>query len=394
MTIDSKDLRVGLVVSDDLDYGLDLANALGDSFNALSLYLSKPLLFDYLGVPRGEATSEQLIELLHQKHLIPEHTQIYLFQFPRMRDPRSFKVVNQLRMELENGNLDVVHILMGPGELWISFLSALIRKLPVVSTMIIPQPNVGERMPKIVSWMIAKVLTIGSDLIIVNGADQVEVVKRLYSVPSRKVLYVALIPRISAAKWADNERLEEPQTILFPGKAQRRKGLEYFIKAQPFVTEILPSARFLIAAHGEELSRCREFIADESKFEIQDGFLSSSELAEYFQRASLVALPYLSASTSAMLTTAYVFGKPVVVTNVGALPEYVVEGETGFLVPPEDPKGLANAIIAILGDGSKCQRMGKNANSWVQNELKKIVQETRNAYLQAYKEFHHLGAIN
>ncbi len=75
-------------------------------------------------------------------------------------------------------------------------------------------------------------------------------------------------------------------------------------------------------------------IEDESKFEIHEGYVSGERMAALFQRASLVVLPYLSASTSGVLMTAYSFGKPVVATKVGCLPEYVEDNITGLLVDP------------------------------------------------------------
>ncbi len=380
-------MKLGLVVSDDLDYGLDLANALGDAGDTLILYLSHANLAWYLGESPSASSSELLLDSLYRKRLVPQNVTVRLFHFPRMRDPRSILAVTRLKRMIEADSLDVAHILMGPGELWIAVLACLIRSIPVVSTMIIPQPNLGEQLPVFVLWTFAKLLALGSDLIIVNGAEQVEIVRRMYSVPSYKVAYVPLIPRISAAKWAETNRVEEPRTVLFPGKAQPRKGLEYLIRAQPFVNREVPDARFLIVAHGEDLPRCRELVVDESRFEFQEGFLTSAKLAEYFQKASLVALPYLSASTSGMLTTAYVFGKPVVATKVGALPEYVQEGETGFLVPPADPERLAEALARILGDDVLRHRMKANAEKWVEREKNRVTDQTRDAYRQARAAF-------
>jgi glycosyltransferase involved in cell wall biosynthesis len=236
-------------------------------------------------------------------------------------------------------------------------------------------------------WTIAKLLTLGSDLVIVNGANQVDVVHRLYALDSKKIAYIPLCPRAVAAKWADQVYPEEPGTVLFPGKAQRRKGLEYLVKAQPFITNRVPHAKIVLAAHGDDLDRCRAMITDQSKFEIHDGFLSAADLASYFQKSSLVALPYLTASTSGLLTTAYVFGKPVVSTNVGALPEYVKEGVTGFLVPPANADLLGEAIVRLLLDDQLRKQMGENAKDWVNKEKRTIAIETIKAYERARMNF-------
>jgi glycosyltransferase involved in cell wall biosynthesis len=124
-------------------------------------------------------------------------------------------------------------------------------------------------------------------------------------------------------------------------------------------------------------------IRDNGRFEIYEGFVPGDVMADFFQRASLVALPYLSASTSGILMTAYVFGKPVVATSVGCLPEYVEDGVTGLLVPPADVEQLADAIARLLLDDSLRHRMGENAARWVQEEQKKVAVCSLRAYEEA-----------
>ncbi len=380
-----KKLRVSLVVSDDLDYGLDLADALDKAGMDVTLRLSQRHLAAYMGQPAS--SPDLLLAALYEKGLLPRGVSTHLFHFPRIRDPRSLPVALKLRDDIYRDQPDVVHILMGPGELWIAILACLIRKLPVVSTMIIPQPNLGEQLPIRVLWWIAKLLALGSDMVLVNGADQVEIVRRLYSVSEKKVKYVPLIPRAVAAKWANGRASEQAGSVLFTGKAQPRKGLEYLVRAQPFISERVPNARIILAAHGEELDRCRALITDESKFEIHAGFLTSAEMAGYFQKASLIALPYLTASTSGLLTTAYVFGKPVIATRVGALPEYVQEGQTGLLVPPADAQSLAEAIVRLLTDDALREQMSRNAREWVRREQEKVIAMTVQAYEAARSTF-------
>ncbi len=223
-----KKMRVSLVVSDDLDYGLDLADALDHAGAEVTLRLSQRHLAAYLGQPAS--SPDLLLAALYEKGLLPRGVSARLFRFPRIRDPRSLAVALRLRDEIARDQPDVIHILMGPGEFWIAILACLIRKLPVVSTMIIPQPNLGEQLPTRVLWTIAKLLTLGSDMVLVNGADQVEVVRKLYSVPARRAAYVPLIPRAVAAKWANGSVSEEAGSVLFTGKAQPRKGLEYLMR--------------------------------------------------------------------------------------------------------------------------------------------------------------------
>jgi glycosyltransferase involved in cell wall biosynthesis len=54
----------------------------------------------------------------------------------------------------------------------------------------------------------------------------------------------------------------------------------------------------------------------------------------------------------------------VIVTRTGALPEYVVDGETGWVIPPGDPQALADCLAAALGDPARLARMGAAGRAW------------------------------
>ena len=144
----------------------------------------------------------------------------------------------------------------------------------------------------------------------------------------------------------------------------------------------MPHARFLIASHGSDLDRCLGMIEEPDRFEIHRGFVPGDQMPAFYQRASLVALPYISAGPSGVLLDAYGFGKPVVASEVGGLPEYVQDGTTGILVPPADERELAAGIIHLLSDDGLRYKMGANARRWIA-ELKQSVAAQ---WLAVYKQ--------
>ena len=103
---------------------------------------------------------------------------------------------------------------------------------------------------------------------------------------------------------------------------------------------------------------------------MRSGLVSDEEAAELFGRCGVVLLPYRDASQSALVGHAYYFRKPVIVTRTGALPEYVVEGKTGWLVPPKDPQALADALEEALSDPVRLARMGEAGREWYDRERK------------------------
>ena len=78
------------------------------------------------------------------------------------------------------------------------------------------------------------------------------------------------------------------------------------------------------------------------------GTSRTGKWALYFSASDLVVLPYASATQSGIVQIAYGFGKPVVVTSVGGLPEVVDDGRTGFVVPPKNAGALAESVVRFF----------------------------------------------
>lgn len=100
-----------------------------------------------------------------------------------------------------------------------------------------------------------------------------------------------------------------------------------------------------------------------------EGFVPDETVEDYFLAADLVVLPYVSATQSGIVQIAYHYDRPVVTTNVGGLPEVVIDGETGFLVPPGDPGALAAAITRFFRENKATEFAGavareKRKYSW------------------------------
>ena len=374
-------MHIGLVSRGDLDYALDLANELRDAGSTVTLYLSRAHVQMSLNLP------DLLVEGLYERGLLYRDCRVRLIRLPRMRNPRSLFVLRDLSRSIEDDGVDVAHILLGPDEFWFAVLASLLRRTPTVLTMIVPKPNIGQRFPFAFIWGVQKLAAISSDVVIVNGADQVQLVERLYRVSATKIYHVPLSIRPSAwiHKQRDERAFEETSTILFFGRADSHKGLEYLVEAQPFITNRLPTARIIISAHGPELTRCRALIHDESKFEILDGFVSEDEMANLFERSTVVVAPYLTASTSGVIIRAHSHETPVVATRVGSIPEYIEDGITGLLVEPRNARQLADALVSILANRPLRARMKQNIRQMLKGRRKRIAKQTLDAYIAALK---------
>ncbi len=164
------------------------------------------------------------------------------------------------------------------------------------------------------------------------------------------------------------------RALLFFGNIRPYKGLENLIRAFALLAPSDPRYRLLIAGSphfGDE-----QYLAD-IKTAIQESgfasriisrfkFIPDEETEIYCKAADLMVLPYNDISWSGVLILGYTFGLPAVVTDVGALREEILAGETGFVCPPRDPNALAADIERCFAGGAagNCQQRRRAIEDW------------------------------
>ncbi|MEE9224889.1 MAG: glycosyltransferase [Bacteroidota bacterium] len=142
--------------------------------------------------------------------------------------------------------------------------------------------------------------------------------------------------------------LTEERIMLYFGYVRAYKGLHTLLDAMPMVLRQL-KVRLLVV--GEFYEDERPYREKTRRLELENvvttvsNYVPNEKVRVYFSAADVVVLPYVSATQSGIVQIAYNFNKPVIATRVGGLPEAVRDGETGFLVPPNNPQALADAIV-------------------------------------------------
>lgn len=141
----------------------------------------------------------------------------------------------------------------------------------------------------------------------------------------------------------------DEKVLLFLGFVREYKGLKHLIKAMPEVKRRLGNVRLIVAgAFGSDRVSYRRMIDDNGAndcIEVVDRYIADNEVEKYFAACDIAVLPYESATQSGIVQIAFGFGKPVIVTNVGGLPDVVADGQTGYIVERGDPGQLADAIV-------------------------------------------------
>jgi len=164
----------------------------------------------------------------------------------------------------------------------------------------------------------------------------------------------------------------EGPVLLFFGFVRAYKGLHVLLDAMPEVLGLMKATLLVAGEFYEDKSsyiKKTEDLGIAGSVVILDRYIPNEAVAGYFSAADLLVLPYRSATQSGITQIAYVFDLPVVATNVGGLPEVVKDGETGYLVPPDDPHALAEAIVRYFRETDReemkeCIQAEKRRFSW------------------------------
>lgn len=162
------------------------------------------------------------------------------------------------------------------------------------------------------------------------------------------------IQNISKIEAREKLGLKDEKVLLFFGFVREYKGLKYLIEAMPIIVRTLEDIKLLIVgdfANVGEKEEYQKLIQENnvaSNISIYDGYVPDKEVEKYFGACDLVVLPYISATQSGIVQIAYGFEKPVVVTNVGGLPDVVEDGKTGYVVEACNKTELATAIIRFF----------------------------------------------
>lgn len=164
------------------------------------------------------------------------------------------------------------------------------------------------------------------------------------------------------------------RVVLFVGRMIRDMGLHTLLDAIPRVLSAINHVKFMIVgAKGELFPLALRLSTKYEKevFPVPD--VPLEELPLYYAASTIVVVPTQGdrACSSLAAIEAMATGKPVIAARVGGIPEVVVDGETGVLIPPEELSALSEAILHLLEDEPLMERMGMSGRHRVESKFDK-----------------------
>lgn len=192
---------------------------------------------------------------------------------------------------------------------------------------------------------------------------------RVHGMPAWKtdVVYPGLVmerdapPPCNAAGLlrAELELDEAHPVLLHLGRLVAGKGQEHLLRMLPLVLDHLPNAVLLLVGDGPRRPELEQWIASDERLAAHVRLLGwRSDVDELLALADLLLLPSDSEAAPLPLMEAMRAGKAVVATAVGGIPEIVSDGVSGRVVARADPEAMARAVLEILGEEGRAERMG------------------------------------
>ncbi len=175
--------------------------------------------------------------------------------------------------------------------------------------------------------------------------------------------------------------------LLFVGRLVPQKGIPYLLDAMPLVLKEHPGARLVLAGRGslhDSLKRkaARMGLGGSVIF---SGYMEEEALKDAYGACDLFVLPSTVEPFGIVVVEAMASGRPVVCTDSGGVREVVADGVNGFLVPPRDPRALADSICQLLSDADLRERMGREGRRIAREKFgwKAISLKTKRLYEEA-----------
>lgn len=182
---------------------------------------------------------------------------------------------------------------------------------------------------------------------------------------------------------ADKKLFTEKKYIFFWGYIAKYKGIEYLLEAMVKVHEEHPDIDLILIGRGK-------MYFDYSKYEkleyikFINRFATVEELSTLLKNCLFVVCPYVDATQSGVIQTAFSADVPVIATNVGSFSKSIENGVTGIIVPPCNVNSLTDAICDLLQNEDKLLSLKENIkNNWHEKMSWKPIAYN---YIEAYED--------
>jgi glycosyltransferase involved in cell wall biosynthesis len=309
----------------------------------------------------------------------------YKFYHRVMKSKYDLRAFYKLKKIVLDNNIDLIYLLNEPLTLFWGFVMGKICKIPIISVIhntVVMRESIKLYVFRILLPHIDKVVAVANmqkkHLVEKEKlpGDNVSVIHNGVDVEKFNL-------QIDKGKKIQSLGLDKSKKIVgIIARLFYLKGIDIFLRAAKVILEKDDRIQFIIVGDGPEMSKLtRQAIDLGIKKDVH--FLGSrNDISEIL---AIIDVAVLSSRTEALpmvVLECMASAKSIVATNVGSIPELITDGETGFLVDPENPQALADKITILLNDQNLAQKMGKRAKIIVNERfrLDQTVKKTKDLF--------------
>ncbi len=277
-------------------------------------------------------------------------------------------VALRLRSLLKRLRPDILHTYLIHGNV----LGRIVGRLVGVPTIIGSELTIGQAGP--VGRLATKLTNPLTDAVEVNSETGGRAIAADLGVPSEKI--EVILPGLDLQAFGGSDRrsairseigvLASDQLVLYVGRLQPVKGVEYGIRAFAKALSMNSNLHLALAGEGEQRAELVNLVT-ELNIQEKVSFLGARrDLPDVLSAADSVLMPSLTEGFPRVAIEAMAAAKPVIATRVGGVPEAVVHNETGILVESRDVDAMTNAIIETSRDTERQAAFGRKARARVE----------------------------
>lgn len=204
-----------------------------------------------------------------------------------------------------------------------------------------------------------------------------ELAKELWNLDSNKIDW---IPNAIDINSFNGNNHNDNLNVVFIGRLETWKGVHIFIKVASIILEERDDVTFTVVGDGS----LRNYVENNgytARINIL-GRVPHNQIPKILSNASILALPSYMEGLPTVCLEALASEVPVVASDVGGIPEIVIEKETGYLAPPGNAKIFANKIINLIDDENTRKIMGRNGRRLIEKHYTwdKVVEKVEKIY--------------
>ncbi len=332
--------------------------------------LEKSGIYKAINIPEM-AVLKELIDL--------DKTKIVVRYERSSRDLSNFKITHQLAKLLKKEHFDVIHF---TESLRANEMELL--RFRHKSVMSVHDPFSHSYMRSKVVEAYRRLMFKSLSHFIVFNSVQTQDFINFYKLQKKQV-FESTLSVYSYLRIYESHQKSRDKYILFIGRIWSHKGLDYLFPAMKLVHRKHPNFKLIIAGGGMYYFDISEYYTYDY-FDIRNRYIDDAEQASLIANAECVVCPYIDATQSGVVMSAYAFDKPCIVTNVGGLPDMVGNGEYGLIVPPKNVQALADAICQIIEYPEMQQQFSQKIHTTYTNGQKSWKYIAKNVFDNVYMQ--------